>query len=284
MRVDRRVPAAWIAIGVAIGVASALTVGAAIGLALAGPAAAGTFGANLRVNQSGDGYHQTDPEIVRGPEGNLYVVWEDWRHSTGSVYCARSLDGGASFEPEIRIDPASLPGYGTPMLVRWPCLGVDGNGIVYAAWVMWEPGRMGRVFCARSVDEGATFDPPVLVSDSEVGDRAWPEMTGDPAGGVHIVWCDFRNSPDIVDLYVSYSQNGTAFRPNVKANRQVVGPTCTPPLPDIAMGGDPAVVHLVWRQTNAGWSRWIYAARSLDRGLTWELPVEVSHDPWFFDG
>ncbi len=268
MRSHRLVPAAWIA-------------GAVF---LAGSPALGAFGANLRVNHFGDGYHQADPEIARGPEGNLYAVWEDWRHGTGSVYCARSLDGGASFEPEIRVDPASAPGYGTPMLVRWPCLGVDGHGIVYAAWVMWEPGRVGRVFCARSIDGGASFEAPVPVSDAEAEDRAWPSMAGDPAGGVHIVWCDFRNSPDIVDLYVSYSPDGTAFRRNVKANREVVGPTCTPPLPDIAVGGDPAIVHLVWRQTTAGWNRWVHAARSLDGGRTWELPVEVSHVPWFYDG
>jgi hypothetical protein len=269
MRTARRIPTAWIAIG----------------FILVCPVAAATFGANLRVNESGDGYHQADPEVARGPAGNLYVVWEDWRHSTCSVYCARSLDGGASFQPEIRVDPASALGYGTPILVRWPCLGVDGNGIVYVAWVVWAPGHnMGRIFCARSLDEGASFELPVLVSDSEVEDRAWPELTGDPAGGVHIVWCDFRNSPNIVDLYVSYSPDGIAFRPNVKANRDVVGPTCTPPLPDIAMDGDDGIVHLVWRQTTAGWNRWIYATRSLDGGLTWELPAQVSHEPWFYDG
>lgn len=247
-------------------------------------AAAGSFGANVRVNLSGDGHHQTTPEIVRGPEGNLYALWEDWRHGTGSVYFARSRDGGASFEPDVRVDPATAPGYGTPVLVRWPCLGVDGRGIVYAAWVMWEAGRSGRLFCARSVDAGATFETPVPVSDSDQNDRAWPEMTGDPVSGVHIVWCDFRNSPEIVDLYVSYSRDGKQFRTNVKANRQSVGPTCTPPLPDIAMGEDPNLVHLVWRQTTAGWTRWVFAARSLDGGLHWELPVEVSHDPWVFDG
>ncbi len=251
---------------------------------LAVPCAAGSFGANLRVNHSGDGYHQTAPEIVYGPEGNLYVLWEDWRHGTGSVYCARSLDGGVSFAPEIRVDPASAPGYGTPMLVRWPCLGVDGQGIVYAAWVMWESGQAGRVYCARSIDGGVSFESPVLVSDSDVNDRAWPEMAGDPVAGVHIVWCDFRQSPDVVDLYVSYSPNGTQFTANVKANREVVGPTCTPPLPDIATGPDPGIVHLAWRQTTEGWNRWIYAARSLDGGLTWGLPVEVSHEPWMYDG
>jgi hypothetical protein len=253
-------------------------------VAAGGVANGQTFGPNLRVNSSGDGFHQTDPEIVVGPEGNLYVAWEDWRHATGSVYLARSVDGGVSFEPEIRVDPASAPGYGTPLLVRWPCLGVDGHGVVYAAWVRWVPGSTGQVYCARSVDQGGSFELPVRVSDSEILDRAWPQMAGDPGGGVHVIWCDFRNGETVVDLYASYSLDGTQFRDNVQANREVVGPTCTPPLPDIAVGGDPPIVHIVWRQTTAGWTRWVYAARSLDGGLTWSLPVEVSHDPWIFDG
>ncbi len=250
----------------------------------AAPAQADTFGPNLRVNHAGEGYHQTDPEIVVGPEGTIYAVWEDWRVTTGSVHFTRSLDGGLSFEPERRVDPPQAPGYGTPMLVRWPCLAVDGNGLVYVAWVIWEHGQTGRIYCARSIDEGMSFGSPVLVSDSEQDDRAWPEASGSPGGGVHITWGDFRNGPDVIDLYTAYSPDGTSFRANVKANRIVVGPTCTPPLPDIALGGDPDRVHIVWRHTTTGWNRWIYAARSLDGGLTWELPVEVSHEPWVYDG
>jgi hypothetical protein len=241
------------------------------------------LGPNLRVNSAGDGFYQDAAQIAFGPEGNIYVAWEDWRHAEGSVYFTRSTDGGATFAPEYRVDPSDSVSSEGAVLVRFPCLAVDGTGLVYVAWISWDEGGIGRVFCSRSADEGMTFEEPVIVSDSTVNDRAWPSAAGDPHGGVYIVWCDFRNSEEIVDLYTSRSDDGTSFSPNVKANLAPVGPTCTPPLPDIAAGDLPGYVHIVWRQTY--WEdRWIYACRSADGGASFEPAVEVSHEPWFYGG
>jgi hypothetical protein len=254
-------------------------------LLAAATAGAQTFGPNLRVNHGGDGFNQNTPSVELGPEGQVYILWEDWRHPTGSATFTRSLDNGASFESERRVDPEEAPGYPPPMLVKWPCLAIDGPGIIYVVWVAWEPGQTGRVWCARSSDQGVSFSNPVLVSDSTINDRAWPAAAGDPAGGVHIVWCDFRNGDEVVDLYTSYSVDGTAFSTNVKANVIPVGPTCTPPLPDIAVAHTTSgIVHIVWRHTGSANRRYVYACRSLDGGRSFRMPVEVSHDVWVFDG
>ena len=104
-----------------------------------GPSAAqpGEFGPNLRVNHAGDGFYQDMPQVAVCLDGSIVVVWEEWRHVSGSVYISRSTDGGATFSVERRVDPASLPGYGEPMLVQRPCLAVDGRGIVYVTWIAW---------------------------------------------------------------------------------------------------------------------------------------------------
>ncbi len=245
-------------------------------------AGAGALGPNTRVNSGGDGYYQGDPDVVVGPEGNVYVVWEEWRHVEGSVYLARSTDGGISFEADLRVDPGDSVAAYRSDLVRFPCVAVDGAGIVYAAWVSWSGSETGSVYCARSVDQGVSFEAPVLVSDSDVNDRAWPRIAGDPRGGVYLVWGDFRNSEDIIDLYTSWSADGTSFTPNVKANLSPVGPSCTPPLPEIAVGDIPGYVYIVWR---GGWyDRWISACRSIDGGATFEPPVQVSYEPWYYGG
>lgn len=243
----------------------------------------GSFGPNVRVNHGGDGFHQDGPRVAVGPEGNIYVCWEEWRHISGSVYFTRSLDGGVTFETEYRVDPDGSREDGRPILVHWPCLAVDGLGIIFVAWVSWEQGQTGRVYCARSTDQGVSFGDAVLVSDSAISDRAWPAIAADPCGGVYLVWCDFRNGQDIVDLYTSRSNDGIIFTPNVKANLAAVGPTCTPPLPDIAAGDLPGLVHIVWRQT-FGNVRWIYACRSLNWGQSFLPAVPVSHEPWVFGG
>ncbi len=258
----------------------------AVALLLPGATAVarGTFGSNLRVNHAGDGFYQAFPAVQSAPTGEIYVAWEEWRHLSGSVYFTRSIDHGASFEVEYRVDPAELPGYGEPLLVKWPCLAVDGAGIIYVAWMAWMATGTGQIYCARSVDQGQSFEDPVRVSDTDVGDRAWPGIAGVPAGGVHLVWGDFRNSPYVTDLYTSYSADGTIFSANTKATLLPVGPECTPPLPDIAVGDDPDIVHIVWRHTAYYNQRYIYACRSLDGGETFQPPVEVSHDVWEFGG
>jgi hypothetical protein len=242
------------------------------------------FGPDLRVNHSGDTFHQEAPQVAVCLDGSIVVVWEDWRHTSGSVYIARSTDGGATFSVEQRVDPASLPGYGEPILVQWPGLAVDGQGIVYVTWIAWVLGETRRVWCARSLDDGQTFGEPVPVSDTMEGDRSWPATAGDPWGGVYVVWGDFRNGPEVLDLYVSRSDDGSVFSPNVKANLGPISPNCTAPLPDIAAGHDPGRVYLCWRQTNASILRYVYSSRSTDFGVTWQPFVEVSHVPWSYDG
>lgn len=248
------------------------------------PAPAGVFGSNLRVNHSGDGFHQEAPQVAVCLDGSIVVVWEDWRHVSGSVYVSRSTDGGATFSVEQRVDPASLPGYGEPILVQWPDLAVDGQGIVYVTWIAWVPGETRRVWCARSLDHGQSFREPVPVSDAMEGDRSWPAATGDPWGGVYVVWGDFRNGPEVIDLYVSRSEDGSIFSANVKINSGPISPNCTAPLPDIGAGHEPGRVYLCWRQTNAGNLRYVYSSRSTDFGATWRHPVEVSHVPWGYEG
>jgi len=124
----------------------------------------------------------------------------------------------------------------------------------------------------------------VLVSDSSIGDRAWPEIAGAPDGGVHIVWVDFRHGDEVVSLYTSYSEDGTSFRANVKANLEYVGPNCTPPMPDIGISAATGRIHLVWRQSISYSLRHVYSCYSNDGGLTFSPPVAVTEDVWIFDG
>jgi len=261
----------------------ALTLFAAFVAATPAPGAPELWGPNLRVNHGGGDVHQEDPQLVLGAEGNLYVVWEDWRHPTGSVYFTRSTDGGASFEMERRVDPEDPSARGL-LLVQWPRMAVDGNGVIFVAWVSWQVGETGRVYCAHSSDQGLTFSEQRLVSDSARNDRAWPDIAGLPSGGACLVWGDFRNGEDVIDLYTSRTLDGESFSANVRANQASVGPACTAPWPRISAGGGPGSLILVWRQTLAPNARWIYTCRSSDGGMTFQPAVEVSHDPWFNDG
>jgi hypothetical protein len=74
-----------------------------------------TWSAPLRVNDDATASDQFFPWISVGPDGRINVVFGDRRDDQGDVlyhtYYAGSSDGGASFEPNVRVsDIASDPG------------------------------------------------------------------------------------------------------------------------------------------------------------------------------
>ncbi len=79
----------------------------------------GTWSAAVRVNddQLSNGKDQWFPWLSVDPSGNVMVMFMDRRNSPGNldydVYLARSVDGGSSFEPNLRVTTVSSnPYYG----------------------------------------------------------------------------------------------------------------------------------------------------------------------------
>ena len=91
-----------------------------------------TFGADVMVND--DTYrYQEDPSIVIGKGGScagiLYTVWQDLRSNDGyDVYGARSTDGGATFEANIKINPTTTEDQMNPALA------VDETCVIGVSW------------------------------------------------------------------------------------------------------------------------------------------------------
>jgi hypothetical protein len=93
--------------------------------------------------------------------GNVYVAWGDTVGCT--LAFARSLDGGVSVEPAVRIPGCA----GFP----WVQIGVGPDGAVHLLWVLttwqYEPDPAAppaAVFHARSDDGGANFSRPRAIA------------------------------------------------------------------------------------------------------------------------
>ena len=113
------------------------------------------------------------PVLVRGPDGDVTVLWND-----GNVTAKRwSATGG--WDAPARVGAATRP-YG------WLAAGADHNGNITAAWFGTENGS-AILFSAQLVDRGSWSEPVRLVEPT-TGWVGAPRLTVGPDGHAWVVW------------------------------------------------------------------------------------------------
>jgi BNR repeat-like domain/BNR/Asp-box repeat len=129
-----------------------------------------TFEAPVRIAVSST-FMSNGVDISSGPHrGNLYQSWiasitgpQLTRSFVGTVYFARSIDGGRTWQPPVPITPV---GSGTAL---FQTLAVDPtNGDVVMAWLDRRANPTGttfRLYQTRSTDGGKTWSEQVPVTD-----------------------------------------------------------------------------------------------------------------------
>ncbi|MGX9221524.1 hypothetical protein ACWV27_24425 [Massilia varians] len=141
---------------------------------------------NLSNSLDGDGKGRLDRDtwsngsldLAVGADGKVYAAWTEY---DGALWLARSRDGGRSFTPPQRIaGDDKRP-------ARGPSLALGGNK-VWLAWTVGEdPDADIRV--SSSLDDGASFSPPVLVGARAARADA-PRLGFDRDGRLHLVYME----------------------------------------------------------------------------------------------
>jgi len=176
-----------------------------------------TFLPGVRVNDDIDTTNQWFPVIACDNSGqNVYVAWMDNRDTLHGwdVYFSRSTDYGQTFEANYPINDTITTG-STPQ--DYPSVYYK-DGIIYA---VWHDGRdpSGGYF-AKSIDNGVSFGPNILVTDDPWATGYYSSITVDDSTNVYIVWRDYRNyDPYGHEIYFAFSDDsGQTFNPNVLVN------------------------------------------------------------------
>jgi hypothetical protein len=158
---------------------------------------------------------------VVGPDGTLYVVWNDL--SNFQIMEAKSADGGISFSSPVVVSTYfPLPSHFPNSLFRLnnnPTTAADDtNGNVYVSWADYVNGY-ADILSSRSLDGGATWSRPIRVTDDSTNhDHFFPWMTFSH-GVLGIVFYDRRLDPQnhLVDVFYAESADGGAsFSSNVR--------------------------------------------------------------------
>lgn len=170
-------------------------------------------------------YGQSFPLSTTGPNGEVYVVWNDGIvHGVGF---AKSFDGGVTFtSPRIIKNYnifgttkllASQGGYrhtlkGVVRAETYPVIQCDwtqgkNSGNLYLTWA---GDSIPNIYFSKSTDKGETWSPAKIIHSTTKGDQFWQWLAVDPTNGeLAVMYLDSRDDDNNmqVECYVSYSQD-----------------------------------------------------------------------------
>jgi hypothetical protein len=188
-----------------------------------------------RVNISAavaSGSHDQGVNLQTAPNGNVYAVWavyDAFPAPEVALGFARSLDGGANWQPAQRIITnirgirSQAPGGGlggskTMRTASFPSMTVDPQGVIYVVWANYGvPGVNtgdAEIYMIRSTNAGVSWSAPIRVNQDAIGngrDQWFPWIAADPeTGDLLCAFYDSRNfaANNMAETFVAVSRNG----------------------------------------------------------------------------
>jgi len=190
-----------------------------------------TFGGPQAVDGAGGGpVSDIASEPFIGPQGEVYVAWQDIRNSRMDF--SASFDGGNLFTAPTTLQPTNVPyevavpAQASRQALLYPSCAVDTSadayhGRLYCAWMDQLASGHTAIYLTYSDNRGVTWSAPHVVNDGPAtADHFNHWLSVDPAdGSINVSFYDTRNDPAGLqtDVYYARSTNGGAsFLPNVK--------------------------------------------------------------------
>jgi hypothetical protein len=229
------------------------------------------------------GSHNQGVNINTGPNGQVYAVWaiyDSWPSDESALGFARSLDGGATWDPATRIIQ-NIRGIRMTYTSKnqrvnaFPSMTVDisggeYNGNIYVVWTnVGTPGiNTGNdedVYMIRSSDQGLTWSVPIKINQDQAGlgkEHYFPWIVCDPESGVlSAVFYDDRNvSSSQCEVYCANSYDAGATWEDFKVSDVAFTPSPIPGLADGYMGDYLGItaragyVYPSWTDTRTGYA------------------------------
>lgn len=218
-----------------------------------------------------------------------------WAHGAtrNGIFVRRSLDGGASWEPELRTvvaqpTTAGIPFEDKPYIVADTSAKSPYDGNLYVGWTRWTL-TDSRMLFSRSTDDGVTWSKPIEIAqarglprDDNGALEGFDGAVG-PDGTLYGVWA--------VTDHIVFTESHDGGR-SFARTREIV--TTAPTMFDLAgmerANGFPQIavdprggrrggpIYVTWSDYRNG-DLDVFCIVSKDHGRTWSQPVRVNDDP-----
>jgi Neuraminidase (sialidase) len=207
-----------------------------------------------------------NPQPVLGAGSDAWVAWEEKRRGNPHLLVSRSVDGGATWGEEKRIDPEEGPA--SPI---WPML-VEAEGRLTAVWTAGVVGETMRswLWVASSTDGGATWSAPQQFYEGSAQTLFHLAAKGPH---VYLTWSG-GGADGPMRIYFNASDDGGAtWRLPLDSPMRIDqgAPEVASGRPRLALAGD-STVAAVWQETE----QQIVFRASKDGGRTWAAPVTIT--------
>jgi hypothetical protein len=195
----------------------------------------------------------TKPSI-EGNRSNISIAWMDERNGDFDVYWKISKDNGNTWEDGLgnigvdrRLTFTGVYDY---------ALAVNGSKI-YIVWSNQEwPGPVYRLYYCNSIDDGATWSPPILLTGPTPFINS-PDIATF-GNSINIVWDDMRDDGTSFEIYYKNSTDGGISWSGEIRLTYYLGDSL---IPRIALNN--TARHVIWQESKDG-NREIYYKRSPD--------------------
>lgn len=196
------------------------------------------------VRLTADAQDQCNPDLAAGPDGKVYVAWQDNRRGNWDIFASISSDR-QNFSRETRVSDSN-DNETNPAIV------VDSQS-PNRAYVAWQDGRNGNqdIYVASSTNAFVSTDVSRVTSNA--ANQTEPDLTVGGQNTAYIVWTDMRSGQ--ADIYAAASNAGPW------TNVPVVATSSSQADPAVAAELGGATLHLLWVD-NAHGDRDIYYASS----------------------
>ena len=207
-----------------------------------------------------DAYADSTPVTACGPDGTLWLVWEDLARSRRKVYLAKLSPGSAAFSAPVRVSSGSAD-------QRNPRIAITDSGDVY---IVWQDNRNGNWDIYASVRSGGrNVAREVRVTRSRRNETNPAIAVGhESPAHLYIAWQDNRNGNE--DIYAAVSTNALVTVTETRVTSNASGQT------DPAVGVDGSnAAYVFWTDARSGQTD-IYGAACTGSfaGFTWaNVPI-----------
>ncbi|MGB3478041.1 MAG: exo-alpha-sialidase [bacterium] len=224
--------------------------------------AGSTWGTDTRLTNAPD--NSWYPSIaVSG--SNIHVVWFDYRDGDFEIYYKRSIDGGTTWETDIRL--TNMPGFS-----NYPTIAVTDSNL----HIVWHDGRDGNseIYYKRSIDNGTTWETDIRLTEN--GAFSWNPTVAVSGLDVHVLWYDKRDGN-----YEVYYKRSTDAGSTWGTDTRLTNDSFVSEWPSVGVSG--SNLHVVWDDSRDGVTYQIYYKRSTDAGTTWETDTKITNSSQLAD-
>lgn len=232
---------------------------------------------NFKINNEGDFSNQLTPRIVSDNDGNLLLVWQDFRNgSNGKIYAQKYDAIGATgtklWANDVVIGPANNS--------YLPDITVDSANNAYYSWYDDSNGNQDAFFTKYDTDGNPAWGGSAVVGNQAGNkDQIRPRLgISTSSDKVAIAWQDNRNT-DADAFWKIYraSDRTELLNPEIRLSTTTVNDGSNQTYPSIGFD-DQGFVYAVWLDDRAG-NADVYAQKFDQSGTRqWAADLRINSD------